>query len=117
MSLSSVTKIENLVSVIVPVFNELENVELMYREMIGAMENQDRPFELVVVDDGSLDGTREKLIQIAADDERVKLILFRRNYGQTAAMHAGIQNASGDYLVTIDGDLQNDPHDIPMMLD
>ncbi len=117
MSLSSVTKIENLVSVIVPVFNELENVELMYREMIGAMENQDRPFELVVVDDGSLDGTREKLIQIAADDERVKLILFRRNYGQTAAMHAGIQNASGDYLVTIDGDLQNDPLDIPMMLD
>lgn len=106
-----------LVSVIVPVFNELENVELMYNELVEAMHSQPRPFELVLVDDGSRDGTTERLHEIAANDERVKLVVFRRNYGQTAAMHAGIQNANGQYLVTIDGDLQNDPNDIPMMLD
>ena len=105
-----------LVSIIVPIFNELENVELMYRELVEAMETQDRPFELVLVDDGSRDGTTDRLCEIAQHDERVKLVLFRRNYGQTAAMHAGIQNANGEYLVTIDGDLQNDPRDIPMML-
>ena len=117
MTITSPPIVENLVSVIVPVFNELDNVELMYLELISAMDQQDRPFELVVVDDGSRDGTTNRLRQIAADDERVKLVLFRRNYGQTAAMHAGIQNANGDFIVTIDGDLQNDPRDIPMMLD
>lgn len=106
-----------LVSVIVPIFNELENVGLMYDELTEAMQSQHRPYELVLVDDGSRDGTTEQLQKIAACDERVKLVLFRRNYGQTAAMHAGIQNANGEYLVTIDGDLQNDPHDIPMMLE
>jgi glycosyltransferase involved in cell wall biosynthesis len=89
----------------------------MYLELVEAMESQHRPFELVLVDDGSRDGTTMRLKQLAADDDRVKLILFRRNYGQTAAMQAGIQNANGDFLVTIDGDLQNDPRDIPMMLD
>ncbi len=106
-----------LVSVIVPVYNEIDNVELMYNELIAAMQSQPRPFELVLVDDGSRDGTTERLDEIAATDERVKLVVFRRNYGQTAAMHAGIQNAGGEYLVTIDGDLQNDPKDIPMMLE
>jgi glycosyltransferase involved in cell wall biosynthesis len=106
-----------LVSVIVPIYNELDNVAPMYRELIEAMETQPRPFELVMVDDGSRDGTTLRLKQLAADDERIKLVLFRRNYGQTAAMQAGIQNANGELLVTIDGDLQNDPRDIPMMLD
>lgn len=105
------------VSVIVPIFNELDNVRPMYDELIEAMEKQDREFELVLVDDGSRDGTTKRLKEIAATDSRVKLVLFRRNFGQTAAMHAGIQNATGEYLVTIDGDLQNDPNDIPMMLE
>jgi glycosyltransferase involved in cell wall biosynthesis len=108
---------QSLVSVIVPIFNELENVGLMYCELVEAMKTQTRPFELVFVDDGSCDGTTNSLKKIAETDERVKLVLFRRNYGQTAAMHAGIQNANGELLVTIDGDLQNDPNDIPMMLD
>lgn len=106
-----------VVSVIVPIFNELDNVQPMYEELVAAMETQPRPFELVLVDDGSRDGTTDRLRQLADEDYRVKLVLFRRNYGQTAAMQAGIQNANGDYLVTIDGDLQNDPRDIPMMLD
>lgn len=106
-----------LISVIVPIYNEVDNVDLMYDELVAALDSQPRPFELVMVDDGSRDGTTRRLQELAENDERLKLVVFRRNYGQTAAMHAGIQNANGDYLVTIDGDLQNDPKDIPMMLD
>ncbi len=105
------------VSVVVPIYNEQENIFLLYRELIAAMESQPRPFDLILVDDGSRDGTVAQLQQLAQKDRRVKLVLFRRNYGQTAAMFAGIQNATGDFIVTIDGDLQNDPKDIPMMLD
>ena len=105
------------VSVVVPIYNEQQNIDPMYEELIAAMESQSRPFDLILVDDGSRDGTTDRLQQLARKDRRVKLVLFRRNYGQTAAMFAGIQNAPGDYVVTIDGDLQNDPRDIPMMLD
>lgn len=105
-----------LVSIVVPIFNEVDNVRLMYEEIVEAMIEQPRPFELLFVDDGSQDGTTDVLRKLAADP-RVKLLLFRRNYGQTAAMQAGIQNAHGQYVVTIDGDLQNDPRDIPKMLD
>jgi len=108
---------QNSVSVVVPIYNEQENIDLLYDELIAAMESQPRPFDLILVDDGSRDGTAEQLQQLARKDRRVKLVLFRRNYGQTAAMFAGIQNATGDFIVTIDGDLQNDPRDIPMMLD
>lgn len=108
---------QNSVSVVVPVYNEQENIDLLYEELVAAMESQSRPFDLILVDDGSRDGTTDKLQQLARKDRRVKLVLFRRNYGQSAAMFAGIQNAPGDFIVTIDGDLQNDPRDIPMMLD
>lgn len=105
------------VSVVVPIFNEFENVDLMYQQLVMAMKNQDRSYELLFVDDGSKDGTWGCLQEIATIDKRVKLVLLSRNYGQTAALMAGIQNARGDFVVTIDGDLQNDPDDIPMMLD
>ncbi|MFK7770427.1 MAG: glycosyltransferase family 2 protein [Mariniblastus sp.] len=108
---------DQLVSIVVPIFNELENVRPMIEEILVAMATQHRPFELVLVDDGSRDGTTERLKSVASENEQVKLVLLRRNFGQTAAMHAGIQNANGEYLVTIDGDMQNDPADIPMMLD
>jgi len=104
------------VSIVVPVFNELENTPLMYDELTAAMSDGGREYELIFVDDGSVDGTRDRLKELAAKDHRVKLVLFRRNYGQSAAMLAGLQHASLDYTVTIDGDLQNDPKDIPMML-
>ena len=104
------------VTIVVPVYNELENVDLMYQELVLAMKNQHRSFEFIIVDDGSNDRTPEALREIANIDKRVKLVLLKRNYGQTAAMMAGIQNASGQSIVTIDGDLQNDPADIPMML-
>ncbi len=108
---------QQLVSVIVPIYNELDNVRPMVCEMLDVMNRQERPFELVLVDDGSQDGTVDRLMSVANENEQIKLVLLRRNFGQTAAMHAGIQNANGDYLVTIDGDMQNDPADIPMMLD
>src|SRR5918999_3466151 len=103
-------------SVVVPVYNEQENVPLLYGQLIRVLEDAGRTFEILFVDDGSRDHSRELLKQLANTDPRVKLILFRRNYGQTAAMQAGIQHASGDTIVTLDGDLKNDPADIPMML-
>ena len=104
------------VSIIIPMYNELHNVSPLYNELRSTLEQTDRSFEMIFVDDGSSDGTVESLQELAASDVCVKLVLFRRNYGQTAAMQAGIHHAEGDYLVTIDGDLQNDPRDIPMML-
>ena len=104
------------VSVVVPIFNELKNTPLMYEELTAVMQDCDREYELIFVDDGSIDGTRDCLKELAAKDHRVKLVLFRRNYGQSAAMLAGLQHANFEYVVTIDGDLQNDPKDIPMML-
>jgi glycosyltransferase involved in cell wall biosynthesis len=104
------------VSVVVPVMNEQENLDLLHGELSGVFDNMPGRHEFVFVDDGSTDGTIHRLRALAAKDRRVKLILFRRNFGQTAAMRAGIQHVSGDVIVTIDGDLQNDPADIPMML-
>ena len=105
------------VSVVVPVFNEEENVDLLYQRLTQAMEKQSRAFEIIIVDDGSTDRTLPKLETIAKDDSRIKLVQFRRNFGQTAAMQAGIDHANGDVVITIDGDLQNEPDDIPMMLE
>lgn len=104
------------VSVVIPVFNEFENTPLMHAEISQTMLATGREYELIFVDDGSLDGTTDRLKELAAQDPCVKLVLFRRNYGQSAAMLAGMQHATCDYVVTIDGDLQNDPADIPMML-
>lgn len=104
------------VSVVVPVMNEQENLDLLYGELSDVFNKLPGDHEFVFVDDGSTDGTISRLRSLAAKDRRVKLILFRRNFGQTAAMRAGIQHVSGDVIVTIDGDLQNDPADIPMML-
>ena len=104
------------VSVVVPVFNELENAPLIYDELTTVMQESGREYELIFVDDGSIDGTVQSLQELADRDPKVKLVLFRRNYGQSAAMLAGMQHANSDYVVTIDGDLQNDPRDIPMML-
>lgn len=103
-------------SVVIPVYNERENVELQHRALTDALAPTGRDYELIFVNDGSRDGSTEKLEALAARDPHVKLVEFRRNFGQTAAMQAGIQHASNDYVVTIDGDLQNDPTDIPMMV-
>jgi len=104
------------VSVVVPVFNELENIRHSRDEILAVFDEFMLDGEIIFVDDGSTDGTVELLREIS-NSSSVKSVLLRRNYGQTAAMHAGIQSASGRYITTIDGDLQNDPRDIPKMLE
>ncbi len=101
-------------SVVVPVYNERDNIRLLYDALRRSIS--DYRYELIFVNDGSRDGSTEILDELAAADPAVKVVHFRRNYGQTAAMSAGIQVASGEAIVTLDGDLQNDPTDIPMML-
>lgn len=103
-------------SVVVPVFNERENVPLVHKAVEQAMRGTDISYEVIYVNDGSTDSSAEELDRLARQDSRVKIIHFRRNFGQTAAMSAGIQMASGELVATIDGDLQNDPADIPMMV-
>ena len=105
------------VSIVVPIYNELENVDLLVGEIRAAMDRGGRSWELLFVDDGSTDGTTALLKMAAKKDDRIRVICFRRNFGQTAAMQAGIQHAAGEVVVTMDGDLQNDPSDIAAMLD
>ena len=103
-------------SVVIPVYDEVDNVENVYKSLCDVLACLEKEFEIVFVDDGSRDGTTEKLAELALDDPRVKVIQFRRNFGQTAALSAGIEMASGDVIVTMDGDMQNDPADIPQMV-
>jgi glycosyltransferase involved in cell wall biosynthesis len=104
-------------SVIVPFYNEAESIEPMYRAIVAAMQQLDIPYEMVFVDDGSKDDTLTLASNLARQDARVRVVQFRRNFGQTAAMAAGIEHARGEILITMDGDLQNDPNDIRYFLD
>lgn len=104
------------VSVVVPLFNEEDSVRPMHAAIVNAVEPLGVTFEIVFVDDGSSDGTARLVDEIARADSRVVLVKFRRNYGQTPAMAAGIAQASGEVIVTMDGDLQNDPADIGNLL-
>lgn len=105
------------ISVCVPIYNEEDSVGPLYMAIVAALEPTGYSFEIVLVDDGSKDDTIPRLREIAASDPRVVVVRFRRNAGQTSAMQAGIDHARGRFLVTMDGDLQNDPADIPMMID
>lgn len=110
------TSTERLVSIIVPVYNEEENAEQMYTELAMMAEKGGLRCEFIFVDDGSSDRTVPLLSAVASKDSRVRLVTLRRNFGQTAAMAAGIDFAQGDLMVTLDGDLQNDPAEIPRMI-
>lgn len=105
------------ISVIVPLLNEEENIEVLYRELIDQLRELGQEFEIIFVDDGSTDRTFEILSKVQKDDSRVKVISFRKNFGQTAALSAGFDHARGDIIVTLDADLQNDPQDIPKLLE
>ena len=105
-----------MLSVVIPVFNEEDNVPLLAAEIRRALEPQGVAYEVVAVDDGSTDGTWARLESVRAQDPRWVLVGLRRNFGQTAAMSAGFDHTRGDVIVTLDGDLQNDPADIPRLL-
>lgn len=100
-------------SIVIPVMNEEENVPLLHRAISAAMQAWGKSYEIVIVDDGSTDRTFELLRQIAQNDPHLRVVKFRGNYGQSAAMAAGFDHARGEVVVTMDGDLQNDPKDIP----
>jgi glycosyltransferase involved in cell wall biosynthesis len=103
-------------SVVIPVYNEAANLEPLYQELTETLGAWGRPYELLLVDDGSRDGSFEILKRIQAADPRVVVIQFRRNFGQTAAFAAGFAYARGRLIATSDGDLQNDPRDLPSMV-
>src|SRR5688500_15655451 len=100
------------VSVVVPIYDEEQSVDELYVRTVGALEGEGRSFELIFVDDGSSDGTFARLERLHDADPRVRVVRFKRNFGQHPAMHAGLARARGEILVTMDGDLQNAPEDI-----
>jgi len=104
-------------SIVVPIYNEEENIAPLYEQLTAVLEPLDRSYEIICVDDGSTDRSFELLAELAKRDPRVKVIRFRRNFGQTAGFSAGFDYAQGDIVITIDADLQNDPASIPLLLD
>jgi glycosyltransferase involved in cell wall biosynthesis len=105
------------ISVVVPIYNEEENVSLLFEAITQVMSKQKKSYEIIFVDDGSKDQTLFILRSIQQKDFHLRVIKFRGNFGQSAAMAAGFEAARGEKVVAMDGDLQNDPNDIPMLLD
>lgn len=103
-------------SVIIPVYNEEENVSLLHNELKEALTPLGRSSEIIFINDGSTDGTMDKLRELKRNNDSLKIIDLKKNFGQTPAIMAGFDSASGDILITMDGDLQNDPADIPKLL-
>lgn len=103
-------------SVIIPILNEEENIDTLYQELIPVLRMLGHPFEIIFIDDGSSDQSFNILRNLQQKDRRVTVISFRRNFGQTAALSAGFDYATGDVIITLDADLQNDPKDIPKLL-
>src|ERR687885_829504 len=105
------------VSIVVPIYNEAPTVDELYRRTVAALEPTLRAFELIFVDDGSTDGTFARLERLHERDGRVRVVRFKRNFGQHPAMHAGFVRARGEIVVTMDADLQNEPEDIPKLIE
>jgi glycosyltransferase involved in cell wall biosynthesis len=103
-------------AVVVPVYNEIENIDRLHDELTAALDALDEPYRIVYIDDGSRDGSKDRLAELAMDDPAVVFVDLRRNFGQTAAIAAGIDHADADVVVMMDADLQNDPADIPRLL-
>lgn len=105
-----------MISITVPVYNEAENLPLLCERLTATLASQVRPWEVIFVNDGSRDDSAAVLDRLATGNPRIKVVHFRRNFGQTAAMMAGVDFASGDIIIPMDADLQNDPADIPRLL-
>lgn len=105
------------VSIVVPLYNEEDNVPILHERLKEVLDNLDTEYEIIYVDDGSIDRTLNLLEEIQKKDKNVMVLSLRRNFGQTAAFAAGFDFARGDIVITMDGDLQNDPKDIPRLLD
>ncbi len=110
------TNINQLISIIIPVFNESESIGYLLDEVVNIMHTNKINFEIVVVNDGSQDSTSNVLDELTSKIKELSVISLRKNYGQTAAMAAGFDNSNGEIVITLDGDLQNDPNDIPILI-
>lgn len=106
-----------MLSVIIPVYNEENNIVPLCRDLLAVLQSISNPFEVILIDDGSLDRSQERLQEVASWNPSIKIIRFRRNFGQTAAIMAGIDHSQGEIIVPMDSDQQNDPKDIPRLLD
>ena len=106
-----------LLSIVIPLLNEEENIPLLYEELSEVFSNRNEKHEIIFIDDGSTDKSLQILRDIQEKDKNVVIVSFRKNFGQTAAMAAGFDYARGDVIITMDADLQNDPHDIPKLLE
>lgn len=101
-------------SIVLPIYNEAQGIKLLFEKLNNALKNYN--YEIIAVNDGSKDNSWEELKKVAVDNSKIKLINFKRNFGQTAAINAGVQSSNGDIIVLIDSDLENDPADIPLLL-
>jgi len=106
-----------LISIIIPIYNEENNIQPLYTNLQETMEKCEFAWEVIFINDGSLDSSGQKLEGLSQMDKRIKVINFRKNYGQTAAMMAGFDFAAGQLIISMDGDLQNDPNDIPKLIE
>ncbi len=111
-----VGRLEETISVLIPVYNEGENLSLLCDKLSETLKKTAKAYEIIFVDDGSSDGTLEILLELRNENPNIKIISFSRNFGQTAALSAGIDFSKGDILIPMDGDLQNDPEDILLLL-
>lgn len=105
-----------MISVVIPLYNEEECVQELCRCLVEVLNAMHESYEILFVDDGSTDGSYARLLGIKKENDNIKIIKFRRNFGQTAAIHAGFDYAQGDIVATLDADLQNDPRDLPQMI-
>tara|TARA_Y100001978_G_scaffold162266_1_gene148714 strand:+ start:1312 stop:2268 length:957 start_codon:yes stop_codon:yes gene_type:complete len=109
--------LNNLISIVIPIYNESKSIDLLIREIFDVMNSNKFDFELILVNDGSKDETLSILNKLSKSIEELIVINLRKNYGQTAAMAAGFDQSKGEIIITLDGDLQNDPHDIPKLIE
>jgi glycosyltransferase involved in cell wall biosynthesis len=107
---------ERLISIVIPLFNEVESLPELYQQIIDVVKENKYRYEIIFVDDGSDDGSLDVIKKIKRGDRNVKFISFRRNYGKSAALAVGFEHASGDVIITMDADLQDDPREIPNLL-
>ena len=116
MSLSTRREIK-LYSIVIPVYNEIDSIESLYREIVAVAKNLSLHYEIIFLDDGSRDGSCEKLCEIKNKDANVKVISFARNYGKSVVYTIGFKLAKGEYIITMDSDLQDDPNEIPKFIE
>ncbi|MEI7616951.1 MAG: glycosyltransferase family 2 protein [Actinomycetota bacterium] len=104
-------------TVVIPVYNERENISYLYENLNKVLPTLDKEYEVILIDDGSTDGTFNELVKIHEQNSNYKILKFRKNFGQTPAMSAGFDYANGEIIITLDADLQNDPQDIPLLIE